>query len=116
MSLPDPLTVAFDPPVDVPRINSAPGSSTYRTEFPDGAVARITFYQSGTKTRQRHVAKLEHSRAPTSDGVVNSLSVTISIDEPISNVYPNADVLYLTSALKDTLTDAIINRMSNQEL
>jgi hypothetical protein len=118
MSLPDPIPVRYNNATifSIPKVFSpVPNQSVFRKENEDGGEEIWTFTQADTKTRKRHLVRLDTNMAPDLNGLVRSYSVHITIDEP--KVGGPSDAL-LESAVKSVgeTTTYQIARILNGEL
>jgi len=118
MSLPDPLPVATDPAATFARVWSpVQNQSVFRKEYPTAAMT-ITVTQALTKTRKRHLVRMEVQPVPASGVTVlpPSTSFNFTIDEPIVAGLSDTDMTYFCNVLKGTMTDALVARLLNGEL
>jgi hypothetical protein len=118
MSLSDPITVATDPAAPFSKIWSPnPSQSVFRKEFPTGDTVTLTFTQAQTKTRKRHLARVDHARgAANADGTFTTVSFTLTIDEPILYPLSDTDMVYYCNVLMNTCNDTVLGKLLNGEL
>lgn len=117
MSLPDPILLGNQASDPMPRINSAPGSASYRKTYEDGTVFKLTVFQTDNKKRARHVMRFDNTGpANAVTGVSQTSAITVTIDEPSSGAIPDSSLINHWGRLRDTMTDAIVTKMLNQEL
>lgn len=117
MSLPSDLTIKKDSSDTIgtaARIYSkVPNQAVYRFVALDGAEMKFTFTQAETKTRKRHLARVDLTQPPVL-GVSKTMSVNMTIDQPDVVLDPaivasQFDALYWTVKLQ-------LTRLLNSEL
>lgn len=114
----DPLTIeAGATDLTAPRVVS-PSASTgrFRHEAADGSEYIFDFIQNGNTSRSRHVVRFLHYRAPVA-GVRQSVTFTLTIDEPAEGTISNTDMLFIWNTFfKGTLNDTVIGKLLNGEI
>ena len=119
MSFPDPLLIAGDSGNPAARIYSGtPNQAIYRKEYSNGVVNIFKTTQQVTKTRKRHLFRLEASSAPNSTtGAIDTMSITVTVDEPLASVYfTDAQIAGNWGEFKTILSDALFGKLLNGEL
>jgi hypothetical protein len=118
MSLPDPLPIRYEGATlfSIAKVFSpVPNQSVFRKEYTDGKEEVWTFTQAFTKTRKRHLWRLDTNLPPDINNVVKSVTVHMTIDEPIAGSFTDAE---MTSIVKSVSETGIyqIDRILNGEL
>jgi hypothetical protein len=118
MSLPDPLPIRYGGATlfSIAKVFSpVPNQSVFRKEYEDGKEEIWTFTQAQTKTRKRHLIRMDTNMPADINGVVKSVSVHMTIDEPMTGGFTDAVMTSIVTSVFETGVNQI-DRMLNGEL
>jgi hypothetical protein len=118
MSLPDPLPIRFGNATlfSIAKVYSpVPNQSVFRKEYADGKEEIWTFTQAQTKTRKRHLVRMDSNLPADVNGVIRSVTAHLTIDEPSNYSFDDATMTSIVTSLFETSINQM-PRILNGEL